>query len=86
MPFIPLFIVIGVFLAMSKVLKPNHESVPSAYEGYDQYDEQTLLNQALIDYIARESMSKSDPNYGNKSQRKSSYRSGKRDSRSQLSR
>ncbi|MEM1240421.1 MAG: hypothetical protein AAGI45_11330 [Cyanobacteria bacterium P01_H01_bin.26] len=67
MPFLPLFIVIGIFLAISKTLQPEQQHLRSVSEDYDgDYDEQTLINQALIDYIARESRSKAYSNHGNK--------------------
>lgn len=50
MPFLPLFIVIGIFLATSKILQPGQQQLQSASEE----DNEQLLNQALIDYITRE--------------------------------
>ncbi|MEO0348553.1 MAG: hypothetical protein AAF282_00730 [Cyanobacteria bacterium P01_A01_bin.15] len=67
MPFLPLFIVIGIFLAISKTLQPEQQYLQSVSEDYSEdYDEQALINQALIDYIARESRSKAYSNHGNK--------------------
>ncbi|MEO0432362.1 MAG: hypothetical protein AAF151_11770 [Cyanobacteria bacterium J06656_5] len=54
MPFLPLFIVIGIFLAISKTFQPSQQHLQSASRDYDEQ----LVNQALIDYIARESRSK----------------------------
>ena len=68
MPFLPLFIVIGIFLAASKILQPNSQQLQSASEDYDE----KLLNQALIDYIARESRSKGKISYGSSSSSTSS--------------
>ena len=63
MPFLPLFIVIGIFLATSKILQPsNQKHLQSASEDYDE----KLLSQALIDYIARESRGNNASEYGNK--------------------
>ncbi|MEA5463512.1 hypothetical protein [Leptothoe sp. PORK10 BA2] len=53
MPFLPLFIVIGIFLAISKTFQSNQQPLQSASK---EYDEQ-LVNQALIDYIAHISRS-----------------------------
>ena len=55
MPFLPLFIVIGIFLATSKILQPDQQHVQPAAQDYDD----RMLNQALIDYIARESRDQS---------------------------
>lgn len=77
MPFLPLFIVIGIFLATSKILQPNQQHLQSAS---DDYDEQ-MLNQALIDYIARESRNKADFEYGNKTSSKSGKRSPRKQQR-----
>lgn len=55
MPFLPLFIVIGIFLATSKILQPSDQNHLRPVS--DDYD-QKLLNQALIDYIAHESRNK----------------------------
>ncbi|MEM9266257.1 MAG: hypothetical protein AAGA46_12100 [Cyanobacteria bacterium P01_F01_bin.13] len=71
MPFLPLFIVIGLFLAGSKILRPNNQQyLQSASEDYDEQ----LLNRALIDYIARESRTKSDSEYVNNRRSKSGKR------------
>ena len=69
MPFLPLFIVIGLFLATSKILQPNQQQLQPASDDYDE----KLLNQALIDYIARESRDKSS----SKNSHKASHRSDK---------
>lgn len=50
MPFLPLFIVIGIFLATSKILQSDQQQLQSADDDYNE----RILNQALIDYIARE--------------------------------
>ncbi|MEM9091298.1 MAG: hypothetical protein AAGC93_21470 [Cyanobacteria bacterium P01_F01_bin.53] len=50
MPFLPLFIVIGLFLATSKILQPSQQLLSKR----DNNDDDRALNQALIDYIARE--------------------------------
>ncbi|MEM6252216.1 MAG: hypothetical protein AAF821_04775 [Cyanobacteria bacterium P01_D01_bin.156] len=50
MPFLPLFVVIGIFLAASKILQPKQQQAESTVKEYDE----RMLNQALIDYIARE--------------------------------
>lgn len=63
MPFLPLFIVIGIFLATSKILQPNDQKHLQPVS--DDYD-QKLLNQALIDYIAHESRNKTSFKYGDK--------------------
>ena len=69
MPFLPLFIVIGIFLATSKILQPsNSQPLQTASEDYNE----KLLNQALIDYIARESRSKGKISYGSSSSSTSS--------------
>ena len=67
MPFLPLFIVIGIFLAISKILQPDQYQRQQQYQRqrhlrstYEDYDQQALLNQALIDYIARESRNKTN--------------------------
>ncbi|MBT9314414.1 hypothetical protein [Leptothoe spongobia] len=78
MPFLPLFIVIGIFLATSKILQPNHHQ--HFQSASDDYNEQRL-NQALIDYIARESRSKSNSRYGSQSNAKSGKKSLKSDKR-----
>ncbi|MEM9486069.1 MAG: hypothetical protein AAGA83_20525 [Cyanobacteria bacterium P01_F01_bin.116] len=79
MPFLPLFIVIGVFLATSKILQPGEQqNLRSASEDYDE----KLLSRALIDYIARESKSSNGSEYdgnvnarsGNKSSKSSKRR------------
>ncbi|MGD1855957.1 MAG: hypothetical protein ACFB2W_17080 [Leptolyngbyaceae cyanobacterium] len=67
MPFLPLFIVIGLFLATSKLLQPSsHQSLRPVSEDYDE----KLLNQALINYIARESKHKTDTERGSKNRSK----------------
>ncbi len=63
MPFLPLFIVIGIFLAISKTFQSNQPPLRSSVS--KDYDEQ-LLNQALIDYIAHESRSKNSSVHGRK--------------------
>ncbi len=74
MPFLPLFIVIGIFLAASKILQPSQQGQRRTYEqAYEEFDD-TSLSLALIDYISRESKNKSDSNRG----RKSSSKYGKR--------
>ena len=71
MPFLPLFIVIGIFLATSKILQPNNQrQFKSAAEDYDN----RMLNQALIDYIARETRSK----YHSEDSKQSNFKSRKR--------
>ncbi|NEQ50672.1 MAG: hypothetical protein F6K11_11145 [Leptolyngbya sp. SIO3F4] len=72
MPFLPLFIVIGIFLATSKILQPNNQQ--HLQPASEDYDEQ-LLNQALIDYIARESRYKVNAEYGNKAASKTGKKS-----------
>lgn len=67
MPFLPLFIVIGLFLATSKVLRPSQQQLQPASDDYDE----KLLNQALIDYIARESRDKSSSENSYKASRRS---------------
>lgn len=63
MPFLPLFIVIGIFLATSKILQPSDkQNLQSASEDYNE----KLLSQALIDYIARESRSNNVSEYNGK--------------------
>lgn len=78
MPFFPLFIVIGLFLAISKILQPSEQShLRPVSEDYDE----KLLNQALIDYIARESRSSNGSEYGGKGNARSgnnSFKSSKR--------
>lgn len=69
MPFIPLFIVIGIFLAISKILQPTqHQQFQrqSPKRAYDDFEDNSL-SLALIDYISRESKSKTNSNYGQKS-------------------
>lgn len=69
MPFLPLFIVIGIFLATTKILQPSDKRhLQSASEDYDE----KLLSQALIDYIARESRSNNESKYGDKGSSRSS--------------
>ena len=68
MPFLPLFIVIGLFLATSKILQPNQQHLQTASDDYDD----KLLNRALIDYIARESRDKSSFENGRKTGSRSS--------------
>ncbi|MEM9806795.1 MAG: hypothetical protein AAF959_16115 [Cyanobacteria bacterium P01_D01_bin.56] len=63
MPFLPLFIVIGIFLATSKILQPNQQKLQSVSEDYDD----RMLSQALIDYIAREARTQSDSENSRKS-------------------
>ncbi len=76
MPFLPLFIVIALFVAGSKILQPSdRQYLRPASEDY----EDQLLNRALIDYIARESATKSYSQNGSKSRSKF----GKRGSRAQ---
>lgn len=79
MPFLPLFIVIGIFLATSKILQPNQQQFQAASKDYDD----RMLSQALIDYIAREARSQSGSEYGDKSRSK---RSSKHNKHSQLKR
>ena len=74
MPFLPLFIVIGIFLAASKILQPSQRDQKRSRERtYKDFDDKSL-SLALIDYISRESKSSMDSDYG----RKSSSKSGKR--------
>ncbi len=74
MPFLPLFIVIGIFLAISKILQPSQQGQKRTRErAYEEFDD-TSLSLALIDYISRESKSKNDSNHG----RKSGSKRGKR--------
>lgn len=74
MPFLPLLIVIAIFLATSKILQPSRSHLQPVSE---EYNEQ-LLNQALIDYIARESRKKSGSEYSNKTSSKSGKQSNVR--------
>ncbi|ESA39108.1 hypothetical protein N836_28955 [Leptolyngbya sp. Heron Island J] len=84
MPFIPLFIVIGIFLATSKILQPSQQGQRqqgqqrrTKYEqAYEEFDD-TSLSLALIDYISRESRNKSDFDQGRKSSSKSEKRGSK---------
>lgn len=77
MPFLPLFIVIGIFLAASKILQPSQQGQRRKYErSYEEYDD-TSLSLALIDYISRESKGKSDFNRGRKSDSKHGKRGHK---------
>ncbi|MEO0396988.1 MAG: hypothetical protein AAF243_13520 [Cyanobacteria bacterium P01_A01_bin.137] len=76
MPFLPLFIVIGIFLAISKTFQPSQQHLQSASRDSRDYDEQ-LLNQALIDYIARESRSKDRFAQGGKGKFKAEKHSNK---------
>lgn len=71
MPFLPLFIVISIFLATSKILQPNQHKLQPVSEDYDE----RMLNQALIDYIAREARDQSDSENSKKSNSKSARRS-----------
>lgn len=72
MPFLPLFIVIGIFLATSKILQPSQQGQKRSSErSFDDFDDSSL-SLALIDYISRESKNKSD------SDRRSGSKSGKR--------
>lgn len=57
MPFLPLFIVIGIFLATSKILQPS-QSVPEQTTRQD-FDDKSL-SLVLMDYISREAKSKAD--------------------------
>ncbi len=74
MPFLPLFIVIGIFLATSKILEPSQHQQPRSSAGAYEDFEDNALSLALIDYISRESRSKTDSDH----EHKSSSRSGKR--------
>ncbi|MEM7064322.1 MAG: hypothetical protein AAF572_14295 [Cyanobacteria bacterium P01_B01_bin.77] len=67
MPFLPLLIVIAIFLATSKILQPSRSHLQPASEDYSEQ----MLNQALIDYIARESRKKAGSEYGTKTSSKS---------------
>ncbi|MBT9313531.1 hypothetical protein IXB28_15055 [Leptothoe kymatousa TAU-MAC 1615] len=83
MPFIPLFIVISIFLATSKILQPNQQQFQPASKDYD---DDRMLNQALIDYIARESRSQSRSDYGDKNRSKGSRQGSSHRKHSQLKR
>ncbi len=77
MPFIPLFVVIGIFLAISKILQPSQQGQSRRYDRNDRrYDdfEDNSLSLALIDYISRESKNKAYSNYGSKSRSQSGKR------------
>ena len=59
MPFLPLFIVIGIFLATSKILQPSPRVQKQSNKRlYEDFEDQSL-SLALIDYISRESKKKS---------------------------
>ena len=77
MPFLPLFIVIGIFLAASKILQPSQQGQRRTKheQAYEEFDD-TSLSLALIDYISRESRSKSDLD----DEHQSGSKSGKRGS------
>lgn len=75
MPFLPLFIVISIFLATSKILQPNQGQLQSVSEDYDD----RMLNQALIDYIARETRDQSD----SENSRKSNFKAARHSHRGQ---
>ena len=67
MPFLPLFIVIGIFLATSKILQPSQRDQRRSREsGYKDFDDKSL-SLALIDYISRESKNTMDYDSGRKS-------------------
>ena len=73
MPFLPLFIVIGIFLAGSKILQqPNQrlEKRSTKRTSYGDLEDQSL-SLALIDYISREANGRNDDNYEGKSGSKS---------------
>ena len=74
MPFLPLFIVIGIFLAGSKILQqPNQrlEKRSTKRTSYGDFEDQSL-SVALIDYISREANGRNnDDDYKGKSGSKS---------------
>ena len=79
MPFLPLFIVIGIFLATSKILQPSQQGQRRTKQerAYEEFDD-TSLSLALIDYISRESRSKSDFDHKHQSDSKSGKRGSKK--------
>ena len=54
MPFLPLFIVIGIFLATSKILQPSQ---PAPEQTHQDFDDKSL-SLVLMDYISQEAKNK----------------------------
>ncbi|MEM8613510.1 MAG: hypothetical protein AAGF93_15925 [Cyanobacteria bacterium P01_H01_bin.105] len=74
MPFLPLFIVIGIFLATSKILQPSPKvQKQTDKQSYGDFEDQAL-SLALIDYISRESKKRNNSDGGHKSSSKSRKR------------